>query len=169
MRDVALRSLLTTLVFLAALAVPAWPGTASAQDDDAAYLADIIGAWDAEPPLSGPLSGSLVQQAAWGPKRVADHVLESRIRLAVGQGIVGDSARQLQPQRVDDIRRDPRYVLDAENNLSELAVPIHHDGTLLGVLDSEHPEQGFYDDRHEQALVTIAAHGAARLWQLRTG
>lgn len=113
--------------------------------------------------------GSLVQQAAWGPKRVADHVLESRIRLAIGQGVVGDSARQLQPQRVDDTRRDPRYVLDAENNLSELAVPIHHDGTLLGVLDSEHPEQGFYDDRHEQALVAIAAHGAARLWQLRTG
>lgn len=111
--------------------------------------------------------GSLVQQAAWGPKRVADHVLESRIRLAIGQGVVGDSARQLQPQRVDDTRRDPRYVLDAELNLSELAAPIHHDGILLGVLDSEHPEQGFYDVRHEQAFVAIAASGAARLWHLR--
>ncbi len=65
MRDVALRSLLATLVWLAALTLPAGPGSALAQDDDAAYLADIIGARDAEPPLSGPLSGSLVQQAAF--------------------------------------------------------------------------------------------------------
>lgn len=111
--------------------------------------------------------GGLVQQAAWGPKRVARQVLESRIRLDVGQGVVGDSARQLQPQRVDDTRHDPRYILDAENNLSELAVPIHHDDTLLGVLDSEHPDPGFYDARHEQAFVAIAARGAARLRQLR--
>lgn len=111
--------------------------------------------------------GSLVQQAAWGPKRVATHVLESRIRLAIGQGVVGECARQLQPQRVDDTRRDPRYILDAEDNLSELAVPIHLDGTLLGVLDSEHPDRGFYDARHEQAFAAIAGRGAARLLQLR--
>lgn len=111
--------------------------------------------------------GGLVQQAAWGPKRVAQHVLESRIRLGIGQGVVGDSARQLQPQRVDDTRHDPRYILDAENNLSELAVPIHHGDALLGVLDSEHPDPGFYDARHEQAFVAIAARGAARLRQLR--
>ena len=72
MRDVALRSLLATLVFLAALTVPAWPGSVHAQHDDAAYLADIIGARDVEPPLSGPLSGSLVQQAAFATVETAN-------------------------------------------------------------------------------------------------
>lgn len=72
MRAVALRSLLATLVFLAALAVPAWPGIASAQDDDAAYLADIIRARDAESPLGDPLSGSLVQQAAFASVEAAN-------------------------------------------------------------------------------------------------
>jgi hypothetical protein len=71
MRDVALRSLLATVVFLAALTVPAWPGSVSAQDDDAAYLADIISARDAESPLSEPLSGSLVQQAAFASVEAA--------------------------------------------------------------------------------------------------
>ena len=65
MRDVALRSLLATLIWLAALAVPMSPDIVRAQDDDASYLADVIGARDAEPPLSGPLSGNLVQQAAF--------------------------------------------------------------------------------------------------------
>ena len=115
-----------------------------------------------------PEGGSgLIQTAAWGPKRVAENMLESRIRLNIGRGIVGDCARQLCKQRADDTRRDPRYVLDAELNLSELAVPIHHEEILLGVLDSEHPEAGFYDARYEQAFEAIAERGAARLWRLR--
>lgn len=72
MRDAALRSLLATLVFLAALTVPVWPGVASAQDDDAAHLADIISARDSESPLGGPLSGSLVQQAAFATVEAAN-------------------------------------------------------------------------------------------------
>ncbi|HEV8693168.1 MAG TPA: GAF domain-containing protein [Lysobacter sp.] len=109
----------------------------------------------------------LMQTAAWGPKRVAENMLESRIRLNFGKGIVGDCARQLRTQRADDTRRDPRYVRDQELNLSELAVPIHHQEILLGVLDSEHPETGFYDARYEQVFEAIAERGAARLWRLR--
>lgn len=109
----------------------------------------------------------LLQTAAWGPKRVAEHMLESRIRLSLGKGIVGDCARRLHTQRVDDTRNDPRYVRDGELNLSELAVPIHHDEILLGVLDSEHPADGFYDARYEHAFEAIAERSAARLWCLR--
>jgi signal transduction protein with GAF and PtsI domain len=112
-------------------------------------------------------SDGLRQTAAWGPKRVADHMVESGIRLSLGKGIVGDCARQLHTQRVDDTRRDPRYVRDIDLNLSELAVPIHHDEILLGVLDSEHSTDRFYDARYEHAFEAIAEHGAARLWSLR--
>lgn len=109
---------------------------------------------------------SLLQQAAWGPKRAAEQVLESRIRLAVGRGVVGDCARQRQPQRVDDTRRDPRYVPDDQVNLSELAVPLLDGERILGVLDSEHPDRGFYDARHERAFQAIASRAAVRLAQL---
>jgi putative methionine-R-sulfoxide reductase with GAF domain len=107
--------------------------------------------------------GDLVQQAAWGPKRAADHVLESRISLAIGQGVVGSCAKLLTPQRVADTRRDPRYVVDDQTNLSELAVPIVRDGALLGVLDSEHPQADYFDDRHERAMLMFADCAAARL------
>lgn len=110
---------------------------------------------------------SLVQQAAWGPKRAAEQVLESRIRLAIGMGVVGDCARRRAAQRVDDTRQDARYVADDQVNLSELAVPLLHEGRLLGVLDSEHPSPAFYDARHEQALQAIASRAAARLAQLQ--
>lgn len=111
--------------------------------------------------------GKLGQQAAWGPKQAAEHVLESRLRLARGQGVVGDCARQQQTQRIDDVRHDPRYVADDQPNLSELAAPIHADGVLYGVLDSEHPTAGFYAHAHVHAFEAIAARGAARLRRLR--
>ncbi|NZA28682.1 GAF domain-containing protein [Luteimonas sp. SJ-92] len=106
---------------------------------------------------------TLTQQAAWGPKRAASRVLESRIRLRLGQGIVGHCAQQRLPQRTADARRDGRYVLDDQFNLSELAVPICIGDALFGVLDSEHPEPGFYGLAHEHALYAIAERGAMRL------
>lgn len=109
---------------------------------------------------------TLTQQAAWGPKRAASRVLESRLTLAVGQGIVGRCAQLRLPQRTGDARFDPRYVPDDQSNLSELAVPIQCGDTLYGVLDSEHPDADFYTLAHEHALQAIAERGARRLGAL---
>lgn len=108
----------------------------------------------------------LVQAAAWGPKRGVERRLESRPRLPFGNGIVGSCARTLQVQRIDDTRPDARPVADGQAHLSELAVPIAHDGILLGILDSESPEEGFYDARYEAVFAAIAECGASRLWHL---
>jgi putative methionine-R-sulfoxide reductase with GAF domain len=111
---------------------------------------------------------TLGQAAAWGPKRGGVRMLESRLRLPIGTGIVGHCARAMHAQRVDDTRTDPRYVADDQSNLSELAVPIAHDEVLLGVLDSESPEPGFYDARYEAVFAAIAECAATRLWRLHT-
>ena len=109
---------------------------------------------------------SLTQQAAWGPKQAAHHILESRIRLAIGVGIVGRCAQLRLPQRTADARLDVRYVIDDQPNLSELAVPILADGALFGVLDSEHPQADYYRMAHEHAMLAIAERGAHRLREL---
>jgi len=111
--------------------------------------------------------GLLAQEAGWGPKRAADQLLESKIHLAVGQGIVGACAERRAPIRVNDTYGDPRYVADVASNRSELAVPIRHADELLGVLDSEHPDVGFYGEAHEHALLAIADRGAVRLVEMR--
>ena len=116
--------------------------------------------------LCDPGGGTLTQQAAWGPKRAASRVLESRITLAIGQGIVGRCAQLRLPQRTGDARFDPRYVPDDQFNLSELAVPILCGDTLYGVLDSEHPGADHYTLEHEHALQAIAERGGRRLRQL---
>ena len=112
---------------------------------------------------------TLTQRAAWGPKRAASRVLESRITLAFGQGIVGRCAQLRLPQRTGDARADARYVVDDQFNLSELAVPILLDDTLFGVLDSEHPDPDYYALDHEHALAAIAERGARRLRRLLCG
>lgn len=112
-------------------------------------------------------AGGLVRAATWGPRRGADRAVESRIRLSIGTGVVGDCARQLRTQRVDDTREDPRYAHDPEPGLSELTTPITLDGILLGVLDSEDADPAFYDARYERAFEAIADCSAVHLWRLR--
>jgi GAF domain-containing protein len=109
----------------------------------------------------------LTQAAAWGPKRGAERLLESGLRLPIGRGIVGECALLLQTQRVDDTRQDTRYIRGDRPGLSELSVPISRDGTLLGVLDSEAAEAAFFDGRYEQAFEAIAHCAGAHLWRLR--
>jgi len=115
-------------------------------------------------PIGG--GGALTQVAAWGPKRCAERLLDSHLH-GIGIDVVGDCARQLCTQRVDDARSDLRPIRDDEPHLSELSVPISHDGILLGVLDSEDAHTAFYDVRYEQAFEAIADCGAAHLWRLR--
>ena len=116
--------------------------------------------------LLDPGGASLTQQAAWGPKRAAHHVLESRLRLAIGQGIVGRCAQLRLPQRTGNAHADRRYVVDDQFNMSELAVPILADGELFGVLDSEHPLADYYGLEDEHVFLAIAERGALRLQQL---
>jgi GAF domain-containing protein len=110
----------------------------------------------------------LEQIAAFGLKQAAPYLLESRITLALGQGIVGHCARDGLAIRLDDVRTDPRYVIDDQPRASELAVPILDPETsaVLGVIDSEHSETGFFGDAHQRVLEQIAALGAVRLKEL---
>jgi signal transduction histidine kinase len=53
--------------------------------------------------------------------------------------------------------------VDDATRLSELAVPIIHDGSVIGVLDSEHPEPGFFTAEHVRLLTTIVSLAATRI------
>ena len=106
---------------------------------------------------------SLVQTAAWGPKSPDGVSIVERLRLRFDQGIVGAAARTGRTQLVYDTRDDDRYVPDVGGGLSELAVPIIYQGEVLGVLDSEHPEVGFYTADDARLISAIAAMAAAQV------
>lgn len=117
--------------------------------------------------LLEPDGETLCQMAAWGPKMAAPGLLESQIRLRLGEGIVGDCALRQQTQWVPDVRLDPRYITDDAHRGSELAVPILHEERLIGVLDSEHPDPHYYTRDHAHAFHQIAALAADHLVRLR--
>jgi len=106
---------------------------------------------------------TLIQKAAHGPKNPVAQDILNPITIPVGKGIVGSVAKSGQVERVEDSRKDSRYILDDTQRLSELAVPIIHNDRVIGVLDSEHPEAGFFTAEHVQLLTTIASLASTRI------
>ncbi|MEQ9442920.1 MAG: response regulator [Cyclobacteriaceae bacterium] len=109
--------------------------------------------------------GVLVQKAAYGTKNPKDFDIKAPLEIPIGQGIVGSVVLTGQPDLVNDTSQDARYIVDEEERLSELAVPIKHQDKVIGVLDSEHPEKNFYTQYHQDALKTIVAICASKIAQ----
>lgn len=100
---------------------------------------------------------TLVQVAAHGPKNPIDLDILNPITIKPGDGIVGSAFKSGKSILIDDTREDDRYILDDAMRLSELAVPIMNQGKAIGVIDSEHPDKGFYTSDHVLILQTMAA------------
>lgn len=109
----------------------------------------------------------LIQRAAHGPKNPVALDIKNPIRLKPGQGVVGAVALSRKGEIIPDTSKDPRYVIDDDMRLSEIAVPIIHAGQVLGVIDSEHEERDFYPPEDLQILETIASMTATKLVQTK--
>ncbi len=99
----------------------------------------------------------LTQKAAFGPKNPNEFELLKPIQIRLGEGIVGSVAESGIAEIVDDTSLDPRYILDDQERFSEITVPIVDKGKLIGIIDSEHPEKGFFTTEHLQILIAIAS------------
>lgn len=108
-------------------------------------------------------SRTLTQVAAHGPKSASDQTLVSPVELRVGEGIVGAAAATGCTQTVPDTREDRRYIFDVFEGRSELAIPILHQGQVIGVLDSESARPNAYDDAARATLASLAHVVAAGL------
>ena len=105
----------------------------------------------------------LVQKAAHGPKNPVDFEIYKPIDIPVGHGIVGSVAQTGQPELIGDTSTDLRYIQDDDMRYSEIAVPILSEGSVLGVIDAEHPEKYFFTPRHLHILTKIAALCAQKI------
>jgi sigma-B regulation protein RsbU (phosphoserine phosphatase) len=94
--------------------------------------------------------------------------------LKIGQeGMVGYVAATGQMRYAPDVRKDPYYIGCEESTLSEVAIPLHVEGKLIGVFTASHPELDAFPPeqlRLLQALcsyVAVAVHNARRFQQER--
>jgi phosphoserine phosphatase RsbU/P len=91
--------------------------------------------------------------------------------LKIGKGMVGYAASTGQMHYAPDVRQDPYYIGCEESTLSEVAIPLHVEGQLVGVFTASHIELNAFSPcqlRLLQALccdVAVAVHNARRFQQ----
>jgi sigma-B regulation protein RsbU (phosphoserine phosphatase) len=84
-----------------------------------------------------------------------------RSRIKVGEGVTGRAAQLRQAILVDDVTDDPKYIAAVPNVRSELAVPLITKNRVIGVIDLEAQEPGYFTEEHKRLLTLIASRMAA--------
>jgi putative methionine-R-sulfoxide reductase with GAF domain/streptogramin lyase len=105
----------------------------------------------------------LVQKAAYGPKNPRAFEIINPIDIPMGQGIVGHVAQTGKALIINDTSADSRYIVDDEKRLSEITVPIIHEGKVIGIIDSENRKKNFFTQQHLKTLQTIASLCSAKI------
>ncbi len=91
----------------------------------------------------------------------------SKVRLRVGQGVVGAAVEEARPILVNDIRQEPRFMGPLRNMLSQLAVPIRRKGKVIGALNLLSETEGAFTSQDEALLRQFGAHVAVALENAR--
>lgn len=85
----------------------------------------------------------------------------ARLKIPFGVGITGWVAAHKQPQRVNDVTKDSRYICVNSKVRSELALPLIYRNEVLGVLNVESTRPNAYTENDEEMLGTLAGSLAA--------
>ena len=85
----------------------------------------------------------------------------AKLKIPFGVGVTGWVALQRQPQRINDVTKDSRYISVNSKVRSELAIPLIYRNEVLGVLNVESSRIGAYSENDEEMLGTLAGSLAA--------
>lgn len=80
-----------------------------------------------------------------------------RARLKVGEGVTGQAAQLRRAILVDDVTKDPTYIPAVPNVRSELAVPLIVKNRVIGVMDLEANDPGYFTEEHSRLLTLVAS------------
>ena len=84
-----------------------------------------------------------------------------RTRLKVGEGVTGRAAQLRKAVLVDDVTADPKYIAGVPNVRAELAVHLLTKNRVIGVIDLEAREPGYFTEEHSRLLTLVASRMAA--------
>src|SRR5216117_2684474 len=93
--------------------------------------------------------------------------VQGKLRAGASEGLVGAAATLKQPVLVPDVTVDSRYVMVNPETRSELAIPMMHQGRVIGVLELESPIPNYFTEDHVQTLSILAANLAVSLENAR--
>ena len=87
--------------------------------------------------------------------------IAERTGLKVGEGVTGRAAQERKAVLVDDVTADPKYIAGVPNVRAELAVPLLTKNRVIGVIDLEAREPGYFTEEHSRLLTLVASRMAA--------
>src|SRR5229473_4745640 len=90
-----------------------------------------------------------------------------RMRVKVGEGVTGRAVKERQAILVDDVRKETGYIEVVPRVRSELAVPLITKNKVIGVMDIEAPQQGYFKPEHARLLTLVASRVAVRIENAR--
>ena len=96
------------------------------------------------------------------PPKVAE-----RVRVKVGHGITGRAAQTRQTVLVPDVTQEDSYIEALPNVCSELAIPLIVKNRVIGVIDIEAREKGYFTEEHKRLLTLIASRMAVGIENAR--
>ena len=112
--------------------------------------------------------GHLIKKAgSYNGKSNNEELLNIVKTLKIGEGIAGQVALNQKSIIIQDTSLVDDYIVDGQARLSEIAVPLIHEGQLIGVLDSEHSERNFFNDSHLQIFEKLASLATTKIIQTR--
>lgn len=79
------------------------------------------------------------------------------IRIPLGKGVCGTAAQEDRVQCVKDVHSFPGHIACDSRSRSEIVVPIHHEGKVIGVLDIDSPEPARFDESDVSGLLRFTA------------
>jgi sigma-B regulation protein RsbU (phosphoserine phosphatase) len=90
-----------------------------------------------------------------------------RVRLKVGEGITGRAAQTRHAVLVSDVTQEDSYIEALQNVCSELAIPLIVKNRVIGVIDIEAREKGYFTEEHKRLLTLIGSRMAVGIENAR--
>jgi len=90
-----------------------------------------------------------------------------RIRVKVGEGVTGRAAKERRAILVADVSKETEYIEAVPRVHSELAVPLINKNRVIGVMDLEARERGYFHEEHARLLSIIGSRIAVSIENAR--
>ena len=81
--------------------------------------------------------------------------LPACIRIPLGRGVCGTAAARDSVQLVPDVHAFPGHIACDSASNSEIVLPIHAEGRVIGVLDIDSPTVGRFCETDQESLLKV--------------
>lgn len=77
------------------------------------------------------------------------------VHIAIGKGVCGTAVLKDETQLVPDVHQFPGHIACDSASRSEIVIPIHSDGKIVGVLDIDSPVTQRFDEEDKEGLEEV--------------